>query len=85
MGPALAGTPLVIRAERVIPVAAAFPVTLIGGLYVAMRQVMKSIGGKRRAELEGLVERITRYAGASQPAPEGPERPALPGPRGGSR
>ena len=41
--------------------AAAFPVTLIGGLYVAMRQVMKSIGRKRRAELHGMVDRIARY------------------------
>ena len=40
--------------------AAAFPVTLIGGLYVAMRQVMKSTGRKRRAELEALVDRIAR-------------------------
>lgn len=39
---------------------AAFPVTLIGGLYVAMRQVMKSVGRKRRAELDGLVDRIAR-------------------------
>ncbi|MDE2984181.1 MAG: hypothetical protein OXU69_05690 [Gemmatimonadota bacterium] len=38
--------------------AAAFPVTLIGGLYVAMRQVMKSVGRKRRAELERLVDRL---------------------------
>ena len=42
--------------------AAAFPVTLIGGLYVAMRQIMKSIGRKRRARLDGLVDRIARYA-----------------------
>ncbi|MCY4574130.1 MAG: hypothetical protein OXF01_15170 [Gemmatimonadetes bacterium] len=59
--------------------AAAFPVTLIGGLYVAMRQVMKSTGRKRRAQLEGLVERIARYAAAPQPALKGSERPALPG------
>ena len=59
--------------------AAAFPVTLIGGLYVAMRQVMKSTGRKRRAELDGLVDRIARYAGPSQSALEDPERPALPG------
>ena len=59
--------------------AAAFPVTLIGGLYVAMRQVMKSTGRKRRAELDGLVDRIARYAGPSQSALEGSERPALPG------
>ena len=42
--------------------AAAFPVTLIGGLYVAMRQIMKSIGRKRRAKLDELVDRIARYA-----------------------
>ena len=59
--------------------AAAFPVTLIGGLYVAMRQVMKSTGRKRRAELDGLVDRIARYAGPSQSALEGSGRPALPG------
>ena len=41
--------------------AAAFPITLIGGLYVAMRQVMKSTGRKRRAEAEALVDRIARY------------------------
>ncbi len=40
---------------------AAFPVTVIGGLYVAMRQVMKSIGRKRRAELHALVDRIAEY------------------------
>ena len=44
--------------------AAAFPVTLIGGLYVAMRQVMKSIGRKRRAELDGMVDRVARYVEA---------------------
>lgn len=44
--------------------AAAFPVTLIGGLYVAMRQVMKSTGRKRRAEAEALVDRIARYVKA---------------------
>ena len=44
--------------------AAAFPVTLIGGLYVAMRQVMKSIGRKRRVELDGVVDRIARYVKA---------------------
>lgn len=44
--------------------AAAFPVTLIGGLYVAMREVMKSTGRKRRAEAEGLVDRIARYVKA---------------------
>lgn len=42
--------------------AAAFPVTLIGGLYVAMRQVMKSVRRKRRAELETLVDRIAQCA-----------------------
>lgn len=42
--------------------AAAFPVTLIGGLYVATRQVMKSVGRKRRAELERLVDRIAQCA-----------------------
>ena len=42
--------------------AAAFPVTLIGGLYVAMRQVMKSVGRKRREELERLVDRIAQCA-----------------------
>ena len=41
--------------------AGAFPVTLIGGLYLAMRQVMKSIGRKRRAEVDELVDRIARY------------------------
>lgn len=41
--------------------AALFTVTLIGGVYVAMRRVMKSTGRKRRAELEGLVERIAGY------------------------
>ena len=41
--------------------AAAFPVTVIGGLYVAMRQVMKSVGRKRRAELDGMVYRIAGY------------------------
>ena len=41
--------------------AAAFPVTVIGGLYVAMRQVMKSVGRKRRAELDALVDRVARY------------------------
>lgn len=44
--------------------AAAFPFTLTGGLYVAMRQVMKSIGRKRRAEAEALVDRIARYVKA---------------------
>ena len=38
--------------------AVAFPFTFIGGLYVAMRQVMKSVGRKRRAELERLVDRL---------------------------
>ena len=41
--------------------AAAFPVTLTGVLYVAMRQVMKSVGRKRRAEADALVDRIARY------------------------
>ena len=41
--------------------AAAFPVTLIGGLYVAMRQFMKSVGRKRRTELDGLVDRIVQW------------------------
>ena len=40
--------------------AVAFPATLIGGLYVAMRQVMRSTGRKRRAELDGIVDRIAR-------------------------
>lgn len=40
--------------------ATAFPVTLIGGLYVAMRQVMKSVGRKRSAELDELVDRIAQ-------------------------
>lgn len=43
--------------------AAAFPVTLIGGLYVAMRQVMKSVGRKRRGELDGLADRIAAVRG----------------------
>lgn len=47
--------------------AALFPVTLIGGLYIAMRRVMKSTGRKRAAELEGLVERIAGYV---KPPPE---------------
>ena len=41
--------------------ALAFPVALTSGLYVAMRQVMKSTGRKRRAEAEALVDRIARY------------------------
>lgn len=41
--------------------AAAFPVTLIGGVHVAMRQFMKSVGRKRRAELDGLVDRIVQW------------------------
>ena len=41
--------------------AAAFPVTFIGGVYVAMRQFMKSVGRKRRAELDGLVDRIVHW------------------------
>jgi len=40
-----------------------FPSTVIGGLSVAMRQVMKSIGHKRRGELDGLVERIAAVRG----------------------
>ncbi len=39
-----------------------FPVGLIGGLYAAMRKVMKSIGRERQARLEELVDRIARYA-----------------------
>ena len=38
-----------------------FPVTVIGGLYVAMRRVMKSKGRKRRAAVERLVDRIARH------------------------
>lgn len=41
--------------------ALAFPVTLTGVLYVAMRHVMKSTGRRRRAEAEALVDRIARY------------------------
>ena len=41
---------------------ALFPVTLIGTLYLAMRRVMKSTGRKRLTQLEGLVDRIARYA-----------------------
>ena len=41
---------------------AAFPVTLVGSLYVAMRQVMKSVGRKRRVELDGLLDRIAQCA-----------------------
>jgi predicted lipid-binding transport protein (Tim44 family) len=44
--------------------ALAFPVTLTGVLYVAMRQVMKSIGRKRRADADALVDRIARYVKA---------------------
>lgn len=45
---------------------AAFPVTLIGGLYVAMRQVMKATGRKRRAELDGLLDRIAQCVQQTQ-------------------
>ena len=61
-----------------------FPCALIGGLYVAMRPVMKSIGRKRRVKLEALADQIAAYVRPSQPAlEEGSERPALPG-RSGS-
>ncbi len=61
-----------------------FPCALIGGLYVAMRPVMKSIGRKRRVKLEALADQIAAYVRPSQPALEGSERPALPGRSGGA-
>ncbi len=40
---------------------------LIPGLYVAMRQVMKSMGRKRHAKLERLVDRIARRVRSEPP------------------
>lgn len=37
-----------------------FPTGLIGTLYVTARQIMKTIGRKRRAKLDGLLDRIAQ-------------------------
>ncbi len=38
--------------------AALFPIGITGGLYVAMRRAMKSMGRARRAQMEGLADRL---------------------------